>query len=270
MGVLNITPNSFSDGGCFRHLPLACERAFEMIQQGADLIDIGGEASNPYASLESISVDEELSRIIPVISAIRERSDVCISVDTCKPVVMEEAVAAGATMINDIMALQVENALETAQRLQVPVCLMHMQGTPQTMQDAPNYPDGVVETIQAFFSSRMEACLKAGIPRTHLILDPGIGFGKSTAHNLNILKHLSVFNQHQRPILLGASRKGFIGQVLNKGISDRMIGGLSVALYAVMQGVNIIRTHDIDETSQALRMLDAIYCVAAQQERKDE
>ena len=258
MGVLNITPNSFSDGGRYQNLQTACERALEMVQQGADLIDIGGEASNPYTRYEPISVDEELSRVIPVISAIRERSDVCISIDTYKAAVMEQAVAAGASMINDIMALQGENALDTARRLDVPVCLMHMQRTPQTMQDAPDYPNGVVDEINEFFSARIEACIKAGIAEKHLILDPGIGFGKSTSHNLSILNHLSAFNQHQFPVLLGVSRKGFICQVLNKGVSERMIGGLSVALYAVMQGVKIIRTHDVDETSQALRMLDSI------------
>ncbi len=257
MGVLNITPNSFSDGGRYQNIQEACKRALDMVQQGADLIDIGGEASNPHGGYESISVDEELSRVIPVIAAIRERSDVCISIDTCKAPVMEQAVAAGASMINDITALQGENALDTARRLDVPVCLMHMQGNPQTMQDAPHYPDGVVDEINQFFSARIEACIKAGISKKHVILDPGIGFGKSTSHNLSILNHLSVFNQHQFPVLLGVSRKGFIGEVLNKGVSERMIGGISVALYAVMQGVKIIRTHDVNETSQALRMLVA-------------
>lgn len=229
-----------------------------MVQQGVDLIDIGGEASNPYGGYEQISVDEELSRVIPVILAIRERSDVCISIDTCKAAVMEQAVAAGASMINDIMALQGKDALETARRLDVPVCLMHMQGTPETMQVAPHYPQGVVSAVNAFFSERIGACLAAGIAKQHLILDPGIGFGKSTSHNLSILNQIEAFDHHQLPVLLGVSRKGFIGQILNKNISERMIGGLSVALYAVMQGVKMIRTHDVDETSQALRML---YCV---------
>lgn len=258
MGVLNITPNSFSDGGRYQNIQNACERALDMVQQGADLIDIGGEASNPYGHYESISVDEELSRVLPVIAAIREKSDVCISIDTCKAPVMEQAIAAGAIMINDINALQGDNALETASRLGVPVCLMHMQGNPKTMQDAPHYQDGVVNDINHFFSERIETCLKAGISANHLFLDPGIGFGKSTSHNLNILNQLSAFNQHQLPVLLGVSRKGFIGQILNKDVAERMIGGISIAVYAAMQGVKIIRTHDVDETSQALRMLDAI------------
>lgn len=262
MGVLNITPNSFSDGGRYQNIPKACERAFEMIEQGADIIDIGGEASNPYGNAHPISIDEELSRVIPVILAIRERSDICISIDTCKAAVMEQAVAAGASMINDIMALQNENALETACRLNVPVCLMHMQGRPETMQNLPQYPNGVVDEINRFFSKRIDACIRAGMDETNLILDPGIGFGKSVFHNLTILKQLKAFNQYKLPVLLGVSRKGFIGQVLDKHISERVIGGLAIALHAVMQGVNMIRTHDVDETSQALRMLDAIHHVS--------
>lgn len=258
MGVLNITPNSFSDAGCYQNTQKACLRALEMLEQGVDIIDVGGEASNPYGGCAPVSSDEELSRVIPVILAIRERSDICISIDTCKAVVMKQAVQAGASMINDIMALQADDALTTAHRLNVPVCLMHMQGNPLTMQDAPRYPDGVVGHINHFFSERIKACTEAGIPEKHLILDPGIGFGKSTSHNLTILNELKAFDHHQLPVMLGVSRKGVIGQVLNKSISERMIGGITIALYAVMQGVKIIRTHDVDETSQALRMLDAI------------
>ncbi len=258
MGVLNITSNSFSDGGHYLNCQRACERALEMIRQGVDVIDVGGEASNPYGRYEMISVEEELSRVIPVISAIRARSDVAISIDTCKAQVMEHAVAAGATMINDIMALRGENALSVAQRLQVPVCLMHMQGQPNTMQKAPCYPHGVVEEITQFFSERIEACLQSGIPATRIILDPGIGFGKTTSHNLTILKQLSTFNQFKYPLLIGVSRKGFIGEVLDKSVSERLIGGVAIAVYAMLQDVKIIRTHDVDETRQALSMLEAI------------
>lgn len=256
MGVLNITPNSFSDGGRYLNAQSACERAQEMVRQGVDLIDVGGEASNPGA--HSISVDEELGRVIPVIRAIRDVSDVCISIDTCRAQVMNDAVAAGVSMINDILALTGKDSLRCAQRLNVPVCLMHMKGTPQTMQDAPSYQQDVVEEINQFFYDRIEACINAGIPKKNLILDPGIGFGKSTQHNLTILNQLQEFNRHDLPVLIGVSRKRIIGDVLNKSVSERMIGGIAIAIHAAIQGVKIIRTHDVDETNQALRMVEAI------------
>lgn len=258
MGVLNITPNSFSDGGCYLDLNQARSRALAMLEQGVNLIDLGGEASNPHGEYESISVDEELSRVIPVLQAIREISDVCISIDTCKAGVMREAVAAGASMINDIQALRGEDSLRVAQQLDVPICLMHMNGTPETMQDAPYYQHDVVDEINQFFSERIDACTRAGISRDRLILDPGIGFGKSMAHNLNILKHLSEFRRHGRPLLLGVSRKKIIGDVLQKPVPERLIGSIAAAVYAVLQGVAIIRTHDVDETNQALTMVDSI------------
>lgn len=255
MGVLNITPNSFSDAGRYLNTNDACQRAMSMIEAGADLIDIGGEASNPFVS--PISADEELSRVIPVIRAIRDVSDVCLSVDTFKAVVMKEAVEAGASMINDIKALTGEDSLQTAKTLNVPICLMHMKGTPQTMQINPDYPFDVIEEINQFFTQRIEACKAVDIPLEHLILDPGIGFGKSTLHNLEILKRLSEFT-YKRPLLLGVSRKSMIGAVLNKSVNERMIGGIAIAVYAQIQGVNMIRTHDVDETNQALTMLDSI------------
>lgn len=259
MGVLNITPNSFSDGGDYLDVNKACNHAFKMVEQGADLIDLGGEASNPYGGYASVSVDEELSRIIPVILAIREGSDICLSIDTCKAEVMKEAIAAGASMINDIQALSGNDACQTARKLNVPICLMHMKGSPETMQDSPEYQEDVVDEINQFFRERISACVQAGIPDTQLILDPGIGFGKSMSHNLNILKHLSSFHQHRRPVLLGISRKRVIGEVLDKPIAERMIGSIAAAVYASMQGMAIIRTHDVDETNQALSMVDAIH-----------
>ncbi len=260
MGVLNVTPNSFSDAAQYLDLEKAKSRALEMVQQGADLIDVGGEASNPYGVYTRISVDEELSRVLPVIRGIREVCDVAISIDSCKAKVMMEAVHAGAILINDIMALGGDGALEVAQSLKVPVCLMHMQGQPETMQKKPEYPQGVVCEIQQFFSQRIAACIQAGIPQAHLLIDPGIGFGKTTTHNLTILKHLSALNQFERPILLGVSRKSMIGEVLDKPISERMIGGLAIAVDAMLKGVNIIRTHDVLETKQALCMVEAIRC----------
>lgn len=257
MGVLNITPNSFSDGGKYLDVNAASRRAQEMIKQGADLIDVGGEASNPGA--ESISADEELSRVIPVIRAIRDISDVPISIDTCKAIVMSEAISAGASMINDISALTGENALNVAAALHVPICLMHMNGVPRTMQDDLSDDIDVVEDIHQFFTQRIAACLTAGVTRERLILDPGIGFGKTVEHNLDILKHLSAFHRHELPLLLGVSRKRVIGEVLQKPVSDRLIGGLAIAANAVMQGVKIIRTHDIEETRQVLQMMNAIF-----------
>ena len=256
MGVLNITPDSFSDGALYLDVNAACLRAREMVSEGADLIDLGGEASHPFA--KEVSVDEELSRIIPVIRAIRETSDVCISVDTRRAVVMYEAVNAGASMINDISALTGVNSLEMASKLNVPICLMHMKGTPQNMQSNPEYQIGVVEEINQFFDKRINACIKAGIPRENLILDPGIGFGKLVLHNLQILKQISEFRRHQLPLLLGVSRKQTIGVVLNQPVSKRLFGGLAIAVYAMLQGVQIFRTHDVEQTKQALFMVGSI------------
>lgn len=256
MGVLNTTPNSFSDGGVYLDSNKACLRVLEMCAQGADIIDIGGEASNP--GVLPISEDEELSRVIPVITAIRQASDVCISIDTYKPQVMLEAVAAGANCINDICALSTEGALSMAASLKVPVCLMHMKGTPLSMQQNANYDGDVVDEINLFLSERISACLAMGIPRERLIIDPGFGFGKTVRHNLTMLRRLDEFKQHQLPILLGVSRKNTIGVVLDKPINERLFGSLAVAVFAVQQGVNLIRTHDVDETYQSLRMINAI------------
>lgn len=256
MGVLNVTPDSFSDGGQYVDVTQAYQRAQEMIAQGADLIDIGGESTKPGA--EVVSCTAELERVIPVIEAIRANSDICISIDTHKADVMQSAVMAGASMINDIKALTGEGALATAARLKVPVCLMHMQGTPKTMQDNPHYTHDVVDEVNDFFQQRIAACLQAGILLEHLILDPGIGFGKTVQHNLQILKRLAEFQRHQLPILLGVSRKSTIGAVLQKTVTERLSGGIAVAVFAALQGVTIIRTHDVDETKQALQMIDAI------------
>lgn len=256
MGVLNITPDSFSDAGDYLNLDAACRRVDAMIEQGVDIIDIGGESSRPGAI--AVSCEEELARVIPVIERIRSVSDVCISIDTCKAAVMEAAVIAGASFINDIYALQGEGALSAVARMTVPVCLMHMQGTPVTMQNNPCYAQDIVGEINQFFHQRMDACEKAGIQRERLILDPGFGFGKSVQHNLLILKRLDEFQLHARPILLGVSRKSTLGTVLNRKVLDRMPGGLAAAVYAALRGVAIIRTHDVDETAQALQMIDAI------------
>lgn len=256
MGVLNVTPDSFSDAGRYLNLDAACQRARVMIEQGADMIDIGGESTRPGAAATSCT--EELARVIPVIEHIRATSDICISIDTQKPDVMEAAVHAGASMINDINALQQDGALPLVARLRVPVCLMHMRGTPETMQDNPQYEEDIVDDINQFFHQRIEACLQVGIEREYLIIDPGFGFGKSVSHNLLILKRLAEFQQHRLPVLLGVSRKSTLGAVSQKIVSERLPAGLAAAVFAALHGVTMIRTHDVDETRQGLDMIDAI------------
>jgi len=257
MGVLNITPNSFSDGGVFLDETHAYQRAQEMIAEGADIIDIGGESSRPGST--GVSVAEELARVIPVIERIRASSDICISIDTCKAEVMDAAVKAGATFINDIRALTAEGALSVASRLNVPVCLMHMQGDPNSMQDNPLYTGDVVDEINHFFHERIDVCIRGGIAREHLLIDPGFGFGKSVLDNLLIIKRLNEFQQHHVPVLLGVSRKSTIGAVLKRDVLERLPGAIALAVYAAMQGVSMIRTHDVDETNQALQMIDHLY-----------
>ncbi len=257
MGVLNVTPDSFSDAGKFLDPKAAYHQAKTMIDQGVDIIDIGGESSRPGAT--AVSVDEELARVIPVIKRIRSvHQDIGISIDTCKAEIMVEAVAAGASMINDIHALRGPGALSAVASMNVSVCLMHMQGAPQTMQNNPQYSVDLVDEINQFFHQRIEACEQVGIVRERLILDPGFGFGKSVQHNLQMLKRLAEFQQHKLPVLLGVSRKSTLGVVSQKTVDNRMPGGLAIAVYAVLNGVSMIRTHDVDETKQALQMLNAI------------
>lgn len=256
MGILNVTPDSFSDAGRFVTVNDAVTHAMGMVSNGADMIDVGGESTKPGA--KPLSLEEELSRVIPVIERIRVESDICISIDTYKPEVMQAAVAAGATFINDIQALREEGALLTVSQLKVPVCLMHMQGTPQFMQINPHYAQDIIEEINQFFYQRIHACLNAGIDRAHILLDPGFGFGKAVYHNLCLVNRLQEFRQHQLPLLLGVSRKSTIGAVLKKTMDERLMGGLAASVYAALQGVSILRTHDVDETNQALQMVNAI------------
>jgi dihydropteroate synthase len=256
MGVLNVTPDSFSDAGHYFSTEKACTRALEMVKHGVDIIDIGGESSKPGAQV--VSLDEELTRVIPVIEKLVQYTDVCISIDTYKPEVMRAAVMSGAGMINDIYALRIRNALKVAASLDVPICLMHMQGNPQSMQINPTYPLGVISEISHFFEERIQACLDAGIKKTRLILDPGIGFGKCLEDNRQILAKLDAWEDFQLPLLLGVSRKSTIGALLNKPVDDRLIGGLTLAIYAAFKGIGIIRTHDVDETNQVLSIIDCI------------
>lgn len=234
----------------------ALEHARCMIHAGVDILDIGGESSRPGAL--PISLDEELNRVLPIIQKIRTFSDIAISIDTSKAIVMKEAINAGASMINDIRALQSEHALGVAASSNVVVCLMHMQGEPITMQSSPAYTNSIINEVNAFFKQRIYACEHAGILRERLVLDPGFGFGKTVQDNLMLLKNLDEFHQHGLPIMLGVSRKSTIGAVLNQPVDKRLIGSVAIAVYAAMHHMAMIRTHDVEETLQALQMVDAI------------
>ncbi|MCP3130013.1 dihydropteroate synthase [Shewanella sp. KJ2020] len=254
MGILNVTPDSFSDGGKFSSFELACKHADEMVAQGAKIIDIGGESTRPGAA--DVSVADELARVIPLVEYVAKHHDVWISVDTSKPEVMRQSVAAGAHLINDVRALMEPGALETAAQLNVPICLMHMQGEPRCMQSAPEYQD-VVADVSEFLTERIQACLDAGIPREHLLIDPGFGFGKTLEHNYELLAKLETFAQFELPILIGLSRKSMIGNLLGRPTSERLAGSLAGAMIAAQKGAHIIRVHDVPETMDMLKVLQA-------------
>lgn len=251
MGILNVTPDSFSDGGQFLAQDTALAQAKKMAANGAAIIDVGGESTRPGAAI--VSVEEEISRVVPVIEAIQSELDIPISIDTSKPEVMQAAVKAGAGLINDVQALRVEGALEVAASLAVPVCLMHAQGTPQNMQDDPRYED-VVPEVKQFLLERAAACIEAGISKQNLILDPGFGFGKRARHNLRLMKHLTDIVDSGFPVLVGVSRKSIIGKLLNVTVEERLAGSLALASVAVWQGAKLIRTHDVRETYQAVNI----------------
>lgn len=255
MGVLNVTPDSFSDGGKFDVTDGAVARALEMVSEGAAIIDIGGESTRPGAP--DVDVDTELARVIPVIEALAATVDVPLSIDTRKPQVMQAAVNAGAGMINDVQALQGEGAIEIAANAAVPVCLMHMQGIPGTMQANPCYDDVVTE-VGDFLVERAAACIAGGIPRERLLLDPGFGFGKTVEHNLLLLQQLHRLVERGYPVLVGLSRKSLIGKVLGLPVDKRLYPGLSLAVIAAWQGARIIRTHDVAATREALDMCHAV------------
>ncbi|MGE0372507.1 MAG: dihydropteroate synthase [Gammaproteobacteria bacterium] len=256
MGILNITPDSFSDGGVFFAPETAVARALHMAGEGAAIIDVGGESTRPGAT--AVSEAEEIGRVVPVIRAIRAAVPAAvISVDTSKSAVMRAAVAAGAGLINDVRALREPGALEAARELGVPVCLMHMQGEPRTMQQAPHYGD-VVREVMEFLAARIDACLRAGIPRTRLLVDPGFGFGKTTAHNLELLRRLDRFRELDCPLLVGLSRKSFIGAVLGHPVEGRLYGSIALAAMALWQGAAIVRAHDVAATVDAARLYGAV------------
>ena len=254
MGILNVTPDSFSDGGEFSSFATACRQADLMVAQGAKIIDIGGESTRPGA--QDVSDEHELARVLPLIEYVSAKHDVWISIDTSKALVMEAAVNAGAHLINDVRALQEPDALEVAAKLNVPVCLMHMQGQPRTMQDSPQYED-IIADISEFFRERIEACLTAGIKREHIVLDPGFGFGKSLAHNYELLNRMAEFEPLGLPILAGLSRKSMFGQLLGREVSQRLSATLAGNMLAIQAGAKIVRVHDVQETCDMIAVLEA-------------
>ncbi len=256
MGILNVTPDSFSDGGLHFAHDQAITHAHQMIQAGAAIIDVGGESTRPGA--EAVPVQEELDRVIPVIEKLRQESAVLISIDTHKPEVMRAALAAGAVFINDVNALQDEGAMEVAARSDAMICLMHMKGEPRTMQAAPHYHD-VVQEVKKFLSDRKQACISAGIAPERIILDPGIGFGKNLQHNLSLLKALETFSELESPLLMGVSRKAMLGILLNGApATQRLSGSLALAVFSALKGASIIRVHDVKETVDALTVIEAV------------
>jgi len=256
MGVLNVTPDSFSDGGFFLSSERAVAHARRMVEDGADIVDVGGESTRPGA--QPVSVQEEIDRVAPVIEALRDTIPVPISIDSSKPEVMRVAVAAGAGFINDVRALRIDGALAAASELGVPVCLMHMQGEPRDMQTDPSYTDVVAE-VRTFLAARLEACRCAGIEPANLVIDPGFGFGKTLAHNLRLLRELAGLGTLGAPVLVGLSRKSMIGLVLGLPVEQRLPASLALAVIAVANGARIVRTHDVNATREAIRMYEAVY-----------
>lgn len=255
MGILNVTPDSFSDGGRFVALDDALRQAECMVDAGVDIIDVGGESTRPGAL--ATTVDEELVRVVPVIERLHERFDTPLSIDTSKPEVMRAAVSAGAGMINDVCALGAPGATAAAAALAVPVCLMHMQGEPRTMQTAPQYDDVVADIIQ-YLTGRVDACIAAGIDRARLLVDPGFGFGKSLQHNLVLLRDLRALQQLGLPVLVGLSRKSMLGTLTGRGIDDRLAASVAAAVVAAERGARIIRVHDVAATVDALKLWQAV------------
>lgn len=254
MGIVNVTPDSFSDGGQHVSIAAGIAHAHRLIEEGADILDVGGESSRPGA--QPVSVDEEMRRVLPIIEALH-RSNIPLSLDTCKTEIMLAAIAAGADMINDINALQGEGALEAVATSNVGVCLMHRQGTPQTMQLAPAYSD-VVTDVMVFLEARIAAAQAAGIGRERLVVDPGFGFGKSLGHNVALLRQLDRFQALGVPLLAGLSRKSMLGQITGLDVDARLIPSIAAAVIAVMKGAKIIRVHDVKASKEALQIVNAM------------
>jgi dihydropteroate synthase len=255
MGVINVTPDSFADGGRFVNSEAAVSHALRMIEDGAGLIDVGGESTRPGA--QAVGVEEEINRVVPVIEALAARTKIPISVDTSKAAVMTAAVRAGASMINDVRALREPGALEAAAQTQASICLMHMQGEPRTMQSDPRYSDVVAE-VRDFLRERAQACLASGIAKNRLVVDPGIGFGKRLEHNLALLAGLPALTALGWPVLIGVSRKSMFGALLGRSVDERVAGSVAMATAAVLAGASIVRTHDIAATVDAVKVAVAL------------
>lgn len=255
MGILNVTPDSFSDGGRYNRIDAALRHAEQMLEAGAVIIDVGGESTRPGAP--PVSAEEELQRVAPVVEQLVCRLDALVSVDTSSPALMREAALLGAGMINDVRSLSRDGALQAAAQGNLAVCLMHMQGEPQTMQDSPQYDD-VTTAVRTFLADRVAACEAAGIARERLLIDPGFGFAKTLAHNLSLFRHMQALHDLHLPLLVGVSRKSMIGKVLGREVDQRLAGSLALAALAVQQGAHILRVHDVAETVDVLRMLEAV------------
>lgn len=259
MGILNITPDSFSDGGKYLTLNEALKRAHEMIEEGVDIIDIGGESTHPGS--EPVSADEELKRIMPIIEALKKDSDIAISVDTYKAEVMKEVIDIDVAMINDVYALSQPGAIDVIKHSKVGICLMHMQGTPQTMQINPQYTN-VVNEVKLFLEARANDLVSEGIEKSRMILDPGFGFGKTFEHNIELLQHLESFQSLKLPLLVGLSRKSFIKKILSGEHDDHLSGSIAAAIFSVIKGAKILRVHDIKETKSALKVINVAQGIA--------
>jgi len=255
MGILNVTPDSFSDGGRFNQHDAALRHAAQMVAAGATLIDIGGESTRPGARV--VSPTEELERVAPVVEAIARELDVVISVDTSTPAVMRETARLGAGLINDVRSLQRDGALDAAFDTGLPVCLMHMRGEPGTMQDDPRYPD-ILQEVRSFLEERIAVCEAAGIPRERVVIDPGFGFAKTQGHNLNLFRQMERLMDMGCPLLVGVSRKSMVGRALGREVGERLYGSLALAALAVAKGASIIRVHDVTETVDVVRMIHAV------------
>ncbi|MGP1924032.1 MAG: dihydropteroate synthase [Arsenophonus sp. NEOnobi-MAG3] len=254
MGILNITPDSFFDGGIYNGYDYALKHAASMVSHGAEIIDIGGESTRPGAN--EVSLQQELDRVIPIIEAVTDRFDVLVSIDTSKGVIMAEAAKAGAHIINDVRSLHEPGALEVAAKTELPICIMHMLGQPKTMQQTPNYKNVVAE-VKQYLSDEIERCEAAGIAKNCLIIDPGFGFGKNLVHNYQLLAKLNEFHSLGVPLLVGISRKSMIGELLDVPVEKRLIGSIACAVIAAMHGAQIIRAHDVKETVEAMKIIQA-------------
>jgi dihydropteroate synthase len=252
MGILNITPDSFSDGGQYLDFNQALKRAETMIEEGTDIIDIGGESTRPGS--DPVSADEELKRIAPIIKALKKNSNIVISVDTYKPEVMEQVIDMGIAMINDVFALQQPGAIDVIKKSNVAICLMHMQGTPKTMQLNPTYQD-VVNEVKSFLDERTQSLIAEGIDSERIILDPGFGFGKTFEHNITLLQNLESFQSLEIPLLVGLSRKSFIRKILSGDHDDHLSGSISAAILSILKGAKIVRVHDVKETQSAIKIM---------------